>query len=60
MDENLIDLAYDTIDDAVTRFAEANPEATTGEVAAAVSSWLAAFLAPDDDEADADSEPVAA
>ena len=59
MDENLIDLAYDVIDDAITRFAEANPEATTGEVAAAVSSWLASFLAPDD-EAEADTEHVAA
>ncbi len=59
--EDMIDLAYDVIDDAITRFAEANPEATTGDVAAAVSSWLAAFLAPDnDDEAAADSEPVAA
>jgi hypothetical protein len=59
MDETLIDLAYDAIDDAITRFAEANPEATTGEVAAAVSSWLANFLAPDD-EAEDDTEPVAA
>jgi hypothetical protein len=59
--EDMIDLAYDVIDDAITRFAEANPEATTGDVAAAVSSWLAAFLAPDDDEAETEgTEPVAA
>jgi hypothetical protein len=59
MDENLIDLAYDAVDDAITRFAALNPDATTGEVAAAVSSWLARFLAPDD-EAEDDTEPVAA
>jgi hypothetical protein len=58
--EDMIDLAYDVIDDAITRFAEANPEATTGDVAAAVSSWLAGFLAPDDEEDEDEAELVAA
>jgi hypothetical protein len=60
MDETLIDLAYDAVDDAITAFAKANPEATTGDVAAAVSSWLAGFLAPDDEEDEDEAELVAA
>jgi hypothetical protein len=58
--EDMIDLAYDAVDDAITAFAKANPEATTGDVAAAVSSWLAGFLAPDDEEDEDEAELVAA
>lgn len=51
---------YDAIGATVAQFAEANPDLTDLEVAQSVSAYLADFLAADDDEDDADTEPVAA